>query len=93
MLHDNGILEGLRSQFVGTCLLALKEGLVYQNLSTSQILAGIKETLGTLLHNSVDRAIKIAVLDTNVLQDQNVQNIDSENFGKLLSFIKDRILL
>lgn len=92
MLHDNGILEGLRSQFVGTCLLALKEGLVYQNLSTSQILAGIKETLGTLLHNSVDRAIKIAVLDTNVLQDQNVQNIDSENFGKLLSFIKDRIL-
>lgn len=92
MLHDNGIKENLRSQFVGTCLLALKEGLTYHNLSTPQILAGIKETLGTLLHNSVDKAGKIALLDTKVLQDQNVRKIDSENLSKLLSFIKDKIL-
>lgn len=92
MLHDNGILEGLRSQFVGTCLLALKEGLVYKNLSTSQILAGIKETLGKLLQNSVDKANKISVLDTKVLQDQNVQNIESDSFTKLLFFIEDKIL-
>ncbi|MBR4918283.1 MAG: SAM-dependent DNA methyltransferase [Bacteroidales bacterium] len=91
-LHDNGIQEGLRSQFVGTCLLALKEGLVYENLTTSQILAGIKETLGKLLKDSVDRANKISVLDTKVLQDQNVQNIESESFCKLLSFINDKIL-
>lgn len=92
MLHDNGIKEGLRSQFVGTCLLALKEGLYYNGLSTSQILAGIKEKLGTLLQNSVDKANKISVLDTKVLQDQKVQNIESDNFVKLLSFIKNRIL-
>ena len=32
ILHDNGIPEKLRSQFVGTCLLALKNGLVYRDL-------------------------------------------------------------
>lgn len=36
MLHADGINERLRSQFVGTCLLALKNGLVYKD---------IKETL------------------------------------------------
>lgn len=35
-LHSDGINEKLRSQFVGTCLLALKNGLVYKN---------VKETL------------------------------------------------
>lgn len=92
MLHDNGIMEGLRSQFVGTCLLALKEGLIYNQLSTDQILAGIKGKLGELLNNSVDKANKISVLDTKVLQDQNVQNIEAENFWKLLSFIEKKIL-
>ena len=31
MLHTDGINEKLRSQFVGTCLLALKNGLVYKD--------------------------------------------------------------
>jgi len=92
LLHDNGIKENLRSQFVGTCLLALKEGLHFTGLSTAQVLAGIKEKLGGLLHNSVDKAVKIALLDTKVLQDQNVKKIESDNFKKLLSFIKDKIL-
>ncbi|MBR0047138.1 MAG: N-6 DNA methylase [Bacteroidaceae bacterium] len=92
ILHDNGIQEGLRSQFVGTCLLALKEGLVYKRLSTPQILAGIKVALGNLLQDSVDKANKISILDTKVLQDKNVLNIESENFSKLLDFIKEKIL-
>lgn len=91
-LHDNGIKEGLRSQFVGTCLLALKEGLQYKNLPTSQILAGIKDKLGSLLKDSVDRATKISVLDTQVLQDQDVLKIESKNFGELLTFIECSIL-
>ena len=32
MLHSDGVNEKLRSQFVGTCLLALKNGLSYKNL-------------------------------------------------------------
>lgn len=91
-LHDNGITAGLRSQFVGTCLLALKEGFKYKNLITSQILAGIKDKLGSLLKDSVDRATKISVLDTQVLQDQNVQKIESKNFSELLTFIENNIL-
>ena len=38
-LHSYGINEKIRSQFVGTCLLALKNGLVYEKLSSAQISA------------------------------------------------------
>ncbi len=91
-LHDNGIKENLRSQFVGTCLLALKNGLVYSHHTTAMILAGIKEILGSLLKDSVDRATKIAMLDNKVLQNKDVQNIETKEFRKLLSYIKDQIL-
>ena len=87
LLHDNGIAEKLRSQFVGTCLLALKNGLTYKGLTTSQIIAGIKEVLGTLLEGSVDKADKIVILHENILKDQNVEKIKSENFEKLLEYI------
>ncbi len=92
LLHDNGIKENLRSQFVGTCLLALKNNLVYSGLSTNQIIAGIKEILGQMLGNSIDKATKIAVLDTKVLQNSNIENLEPNNFVQLLTFIKDKIL-
>lgn len=91
-LHNNGIKENLRSQFVGTCLLALKNGLEYKRNTTAQILAGIKEILGSLLKNSVDKATKIALLDNKVLQNKEVQNIETKEFQKLLSYIKTEIL-
>ena len=34
-LHSDGINEKLRSQFVGTCLLALKNGLVYKDIKAT----------------------------------------------------------
>lgn len=34
-LHSDGVNEKLRSQFVGTCLLALKNGLNYKNVSAT----------------------------------------------------------
>lgn len=91
-LHDNGIPENLRSQLVGTCLLALKNGLKYHGLSTSQIIAGIKEILGVMLKDSVDKAVKIAILHTNVLQSPKVENLKSDNFQHLLQFINDKII-
>lgn len=90
-LHDNGVPENLRSQFVGTCLLALKNGLKYEGLSTSQIIAGIKEILGNMLKDSVDKATKISILHTKVLQDSKVENLKSDSFQNLLSFIKKNI--
>lgn len=93
MLHDNGVPEKLRSQFVGTCLLALKNGLSYpRNLSTYQIIAGIKEVLGTLLQDSMDKAVKLTVLQEKVLEDQRVREISSTNFIELLNFVKKNIL-
>lgn len=91
-LHDNGIPENLRSQLVGTCLLALKNGLKYHGISTQQIIAGIKEILGVMLKDSVDKAVKIAILHTNVLQSPKVENLKSENFQNLLQFINDKII-
>lgn len=92
-LHDNGITESLRSQFVGTCLLALKNGLTYQeDMSTGQILEGIKEKLGTLLDKSMDKATKLAVLQKKVLEDHKVKKLDPINFCKLLDYIKENIM-
>ncbi len=66
-LHSDGINEKLRSQFVGTCLLALKNGLVYKNVNatldptTGQeispakvVLNSIKSILEALLTQSGD---------------------------------------
>ena len=92
LLHDNGIAEKLRSQFVGTCLLALKNGLNYKGLSTAQIIAGINDILGKLLGNDTQRAAKIVILSTNILQDQNVEKIKQENFEKILDYIKINIV-
>lgn len=91
-LHDNGIPEKLRSQFVGTCLLALKNGLVYKGLSTEQIIAGIKSVLSSLLKDDIERAKKLVILEQNVLESQSVSEIEPEHFRKLLSFIEDNIL-
>lgn len=91
-LHDNGIPEKLRSQFVGTCLLALKNGLVYKGLSTEQIIAGIKSVLSSLLKNDIERAKKLVILEQNVLESQSVSEIEPEHFQRLLSFIEENIL-
>ena len=92
ILHDHGIPEKLRSQFVGTCLLALKNDLVYKDLDTDQIIAGIKRKLGKLLQESMDKAKKLTVLQTKVLENQNVEAIDGKDFEKILLFIEENIL-
>ena len=82
----------MRSQFVGTCLLALKNDLVYKDLDTDQIIAGIKRKLGKLLQESMDKAKKLTVLQTKVLENQNVEAIDGKDFEKILLFIEQNIL-
>ena len=92
-LHDNGIKEKIRSQFVGTCLLALKNGLTYKGNSTGQIIAGIKEILGRMIKDdSSDKATKIAILQTKVLEDHDVENLDKDNFVQLLDYIQEKII-
>ena len=92
MLHKYGINEKIRSQFVGTCLLALKNGLKYEGLSATQVVAGIKEKLEQLLNNNINKAEKILLLDKNVLNSQDVKELTDEATQEILGTIEKNIL-
>lgn len=94
LLHRHSIPEELRSQFVGTCLLALKNGLDYSipSLTATQIRARIKEVLQELLNDDLNKATKIVLLNKNVLEDQYVRQLKIEAFREILKFIEDNIL-
>lgn len=92
LLHRHGVSEKLRSQFVGTCLLAIKNGLVYnRKMKTAQIIGGIRTILEDLLEGSLKKAEKLTLIDKRVLRDQDVRDMDSENLCTILDFIKDKI--
>ena len=92
LLHRYGVGEKLRSQFVGTCLLAIKNGLNYnRQMKTAQIVSGIRTILEDLLENSLKKAEKLTLIDWRVLRDQDVRDMDSENLCIILDFIRTRI--
>lgn len=94
ILHKYGINEKLRSQFIGTCLLALKNGLDYstKTLTASQIRASFKDVLENLLNNDINKASKLVLLNKNVLESQDVRALKIEDFRSILKFIDDNIL-
>lgn len=94
LLHKHGINEKIRSQFVGTCLLALKNGLAFEapTITTSQIRVAIKDVLEQLLNGDLNKAEKLVLLNNNVLENQNVKELDIAAFREILKFIKDKIL-
>lgn len=94
MLHRHSIPEKLRSQFVGTCLLALKNGLDYStpSLTAAQIRARVKEVLEDLLNSDINKAEKLALLNRNVLGDQYVRQLTIAAFREILKFIEYNIL-
>lgn len=115
LLHSNNINERLRSQFVGTCLLAIKNGLQYKNINESidrengqrltkvqVIIKGITDILSGLLakdfeeddnsESRLNKAEKISALNRRVLEDQDVQNLNYEDFKQILGFIDENII-
>ena len=94
LLHRYGISETLRSQFVGTCLLALKNGLDYKtvSLTAKQIRAGFGEVLEKLLNKDIKKAEKLSLLNKNVLDSQDVRSLDIKDFRDILTFIEKNIL-
>lgn len=94
MLHKFGISEKLRSQFVGTCVLALKNNLNYKiiDITTSQINVKIKEILGNLLTNDINKAEKIAILSSRILENQEIRDLKVSDFKKILNYIESNIL-
>lgn len=106
LLHSDGINEKLRSQFVGTCLLALKNGLVYEGvkrktdntgkeLSPEQVvLNDIKNILEGLLSQGGDlnKVSKLAILNNKVLDDQDVTSLSYQELQSLLSYIDKNVV-
>ncbi len=91
-LHRYGINEKLRSQFVGTCLLAIKNGLVYsREMKTSQIIIGIHDILEEMLEHSLEKAEKLTLIDKRILKSQDVRDINNEGFCEILDLIKKEI--
>lgn len=98
LLHQYGIKERIRGQLVGTCLLAIKNGLIYRTgigdeniLDTDQIIAGIRKILGGLLNKDLKKAEKLAILDTKVLEQQDVTDLKKTELGALLDFVTHKI--
>lgn len=94
LLHKHGVSEKLRSQFVGTCLLALKRGLNYTEPSfkATQIIAGIKDVLSEMLTDDLNKAAKLSLLDTKVLHSQDVRALEVSDLREILAYIEYKIL-
>ena len=108
-LHKKDIDERLRSQFVGTTLLYIRDvikqkGLssindetrlylrnYWKELSAKQIRSGIEETLTNLLDGSDNKALKIELLQKNVLNDQKVKKLDENGWVDILDEIVGNI--
>lgn len=106
-LHCDGINEKLRSQFVGTCLLALKNGLVYKNVKETidpitgmklsperVVMRNIKDILQGLLtkSGSLNKASKLAILNDRVLEDQDVKSLSYSDIVDILEFVEINIV-
>ena len=106
-LHSDGVNPNLRSQFVGTCLLALKNGLVYENIKETinpktgkplkpenVVINNIKDILEGLLtkSGSINKASKLAILNNKVLDDQDVQSLTYKELSDILKFIDVNIV-
>lgn len=95
LLHEYGIKENLRSQFVGTCMLTLKESnadLFNSSMSTEMIRAEMKRVLGDLLLADVNRANKISLLDEKILNSQAIRDLDVNSFRHILKTVHENIL-
>lgn len=94
LLHRHSVPEKLRSQFVGTCLLALKNGLDYSTptLTAAQIRTRIREVLENLLNDDLNKAEKLALLNRNVLDNQYVRQLKIYAIREILKYIEDNIL-
>lgn len=106
-LHSDGINEKLRSQFVGTCLLALKNGLSYKGVQKTidpktgkelteerYVIKNIKDILEGLLtkNGSLNKAEKLAVLNNKVLDDQDISRLTYKEIKDILSFIDENVV-
>ena len=108
-LHKKDIDEKLRSQFVGTILLYIRDIIkakgiskiddnsinelkeYWSGLTANQIRNGIEETLDNLLDGSDNKALKINLLQKNILEDQKVKRLKINDWVQVLDEIVGNI--
>lgn len=108
-LHRKDIDETLRSQFVGTTLLYLRNVLkrqgitmitpesrqklkeYWKGLSATMIRSSIGETLSNLLDDSDNKALKVELLQKNVINDQKVKKLALKDWIEVLDEIVGNI--
>lgn len=101
MLHSDGVNEKLRSQFVGTCLLALKNNLQYKDIKESidengkslspekKVIKNIQIILSGLLSKSetLNKAGKLSILNDKVLENQDITSLTYDEIERILEYI------
>lgn len=91
-LNTMGVSERLRSQFVGCLLVALNNGLIYDNgLKTNEIIGRINDILDKKINDDENKKSKINPLK-KILNEQNIKNLKNDNFQNLLDKIKDNLI-
>lgn len=106
LLHKKDIDERLRSQFVGTCLLFVKNQVerfgnggyigdsmkqklcnIWSTKSAREIRSGIADVLDGLLDGSSNKTKKVELLQNNVLNNQHIQALTTDEWIEILSTI------
>jgi len=105
-LHSMGVKENLRSQFVGTCLLALKNGLTYKDVKATidekgkelkpekVIFREIRLILEGLLSQTetLEKAGKLSIINDKVLKAQCITDIPYIELKNLLEDIENNVV-
>lgn len=91
-LHSLGVDESRRSQFVGSLLVALNNGLLYDNnLKTKEIINRIKEILESKIDDDKNKKIKTELL-IKILDHQQIREIKINDFCNLLKKIQKELI-
>ncbi|WP_051675979.1 N-6 DNA methylase [Ureaplasma canigenitalium] len=94
LLHSVGIRESLRSQFVGSILVALNNNLVVDaEVGTITILDRIKEKLREKIKSSNDDNYQIKIdLLVNILDKQEIKELKVESLIKIVEKIQNDLV-
>ena len=92
LLHSYHIQEEQRSQFVGSLLVALNNGLEYMDAKrTETIIEEIKAILQGKIENDENKKIKTELL-IEILDKQNIRELKYENLKELLLTLEKRLI-
>ena len=92
LLHKFAIKEKHRSQFVGSCLVALNNNLKYsEEITTKEILDRISARLDEKLNDNENKKTKIDILK-DVLKQQDIKELKVHQICQILNIIDEKLI-